>query len=101
MKKYLIIAQLLFAFGLEAQTVQSPSKELALEFKLVEKGRPCYTLNYKNKPVILKSLLGVYLKGDSSSVAHFNVDSTKISTFNETWKPVLGEQSSIVNHHNK
>ena len=28
-------------------------------------------------------------------------NSVAILTFNETWKPVLGEQSSIVNHYNE
>ncbi|WP_291127386.1 glycoside hydrolase family 97 protein [Flavobacterium sp. UBA7682] len=101
MKNSITITLLLFAFCLKAQTIQSPSKELTLEFKLAEKGRPSYSLTYKNKPVILKSLLGVYLKGDTDLASNFKIDSVKVSTFNETWKPVLGEQSSIVNHYNE
>ena len=101
MKNYLAVALLLLSFKLTAQTVQSPSKELVLEFKLVENGSPSYSLNYKNKPVVLKSRIGIYLKGDSSLAVNFKVEDSKISTFNETWKPVLGEQSSIVNHYNE
>ena len=101
MKNYLVVTLLLLSFGLTAQTVQSPSKELVLEFKLVENGSPSYSLNYKNKPVVLKSRIGIYLKGDSSLAVNFKVEDSKISTFNETWKPVLGEQSSIVNHYNE
>lgn len=101
MKKNITIALVLFAFVLKAQTIQSPSKELTLDFTLAEKGRPCYTLTYKNKPVVLKSLLGIYLKGDTDLATNFKIDSIKISTFNESWKPVLGEQSTIVNHYNE
>jgi hypothetical protein len=101
MKNSITIALLLFAFCLKAQTIQSPSKELTLDFKLAEKGRPSYTLTYKNKPVVLKSFLGIYLKGDTDLASNFKIDSVRTFTFNETWKPVLGEQSKIVNHYNE
>ncbi len=101
MKNSITIALLLVAFCLKAQTIQSPSKELTFDFKLAEKGRPSYTLTYKNKPIVLKSLLGIYLKGDTDLASNFKIDSVKVATFNETWKPVLGEQSNIVNHYNE
>ncbi|MEK8179798.1 glycoside hydrolase family 97 protein [Flavobacterium buctense] len=101
MKNSITITLLLFAFCLKAQTIQSPSKELTLDFKLAEKGIPSYTLSYKNKPVVLKSLMGIYLKGDTDLATNFKIDSVRTITFNETWKPVLGEQSSIVNHYNE
>lgn len=101
MKNSITIALLLFAFCLKAQTIQSPSKEITLDFKLAENGRPSYVLTYKNKPVVLKSLLGIYLKGESDLASNFKIDSVKTSTFNEVWKPVLGEQSNIVNHYNE
>ncbi|MFN3968827.1 glycoside hydrolase family 97 protein [Flavobacterium sp.] len=101
MKNSITITLLLFAFCLKAQTIQSPSKELTLDFKLAEKGRPSYSLTYKNKPIVLNSLLGIYLKGDTDLATNFKIDSVRTITFNETWKPVLGEQSSIVNHYNE
>ncbi len=101
MKKYLIIPFVLLAFCLKAQTIQSPSKNLTLDFKLAEKGKPTYSLTYKNKPIILQSNLGIYLKGSSDLASNFSIDNIKRETFNESWKPVLGEQSSIVNHYNE
>jgi hypothetical protein len=101
MKNSITITLLLFAFCLKAQTIQSPSKELILDFKLAEKGRPSYTLTYKNKPVVLKSLLGIYLKGETDLATNFKIEDSKTTTFNETWKPILGEQSSILNHYNE
>jgi len=101
MKNSITIALLLVAFCLTAQTIQSPSKELTLDFKLADKGRPSYTLTYKNKPVILKSNLGIYLKGDSDLATNFKIDSVRTIAFNEIWKPILGEQSSIVNDYNE
>jgi hypothetical protein len=101
MKNSITITLLLFAFCLKAQTIQSPSKELTLDFKLAEKGRPSYTLTYKNKPIVLKSLMGIYLKNETDLATNFKIDSIRTITFNETWKPILGEQSSIVNHYNE
>nr|WP_294773779.1 glycoside hydrolase family 97 protein [uncultured Flavobacterium sp.] len=101
MKNTIILMLLLSAFCLQAQTVQSPSKQLRLDFKLTDNGRPSYTLTYKNKPIVSKSLLGIYLKNDTDLANNFKIDSVKTITFNETWKPVLGEQSNIVNHYNE
>ena len=101
MKNAITITFLLIAFCFNAQTIQSPSKALTLDFKFAEKGRPTYSLTYKNKPVILQSYLGIYLKEGTDLASHFTIEDTKISTFNQSWKPVLGEQSTIVNHYNE
>jgi hypothetical protein len=101
MKNTITFIMLLFAFTLEAQTILSPSKAVSLDFKLAENGRPSYALTYKNKPVVLKSLMGIYLKNDTDLATNFKIDSVRTITFNESWKPVLGEQSKIVNYYNE
>lgn len=84
-----------------SQSVQSPSNKIFVNFKLTPNGQPTYSVNYKNKPVILESALGIKLKEKPALDANFKIDSIKNSSFNESWKPVLGEQSSIVNHYNE
>ena len=101
MKKILSIVFLLFAFCVTAQTIQSPSKQVSLDFKLAANGIPTYAVTYKNKPVVLQSSLGIYMKDGSNLATNFSSDSIKRITFNESWKPVLGEQSNIVNHYNE
>jgi len=101
MKKILSIALLLFVFCISAQSIQSPSKQILLDFGLTENGRPTYSVTFKNKPVILQSALGIYLKDGSNLATNFSSDGIKNITFNENWKPVLGEQASIVNHYNE
>jgi hypothetical protein len=101
MKKLVAIPFLLIVFFSNAQPIQSPSKAITLDFKLVEKGKPSYTVTYKNKPVILPSLMGVFQKDGADLASHFTIENTKTTTFNESWKPVLGEQSNIVNHYNE
>jgi hypothetical protein len=101
MKKLLSITLLLFAFSVNAQTIQSPSKQVSLDFKLTANGIPTYAVTYKNKPVVLQSSMGIYFKDGSNLATNFSSEGIKNITFNESWKPVLGEQSSIVNHYNE
>jgi hypothetical protein len=101
MKKILSIALLLFVFCISAQSIQSPSKQILLDFGLTENGRPTYSVTFKNKTVILQSALGIYLKDGSNLATNFSSEGIKNITFNENWKPVLGEQASIINHYNE
>ena len=84
-----------------SQSVSSPSNKISVNFKLTATGQPTYTVNYINKPVILESTLGIRLKGKPALEANFEIDSIKNSSFNESWKPVLGEQANIENHYNE
>ncbi|TDP59398.1 glycoside hydrolase family 97 protein [Flavobacterium dankookense] len=101
MKKIFFVILLLFAFTVNAQTILSPSKQVSLDFKLTANGIPTYAVTYKNKPVVLQSSMGIYLKDGSNLATNFSSEGKKNITFNESWKPVLGEQSSIVNHYNE
>lgn len=100
--KHFLSAILFFALSmLQAQSVASPSKNIILDFNLKANGQPTYAVNYKNKAVVLESAMGIKLKEKPTLDARFKIEGTENTTFNETWKPVLGEQSSIVNHYNE
>lgn len=86
---------------INAQSIQSPSNKISVNFKLIGNGRPSYVVNYKNNPVIQESALGMKLKEKPALDANFEIVDSKTSTFNESWKPVLGEQSNILNHYNE
>lgn len=101
MKNTFTFVLMLLVFIAKAQTLQSPSKAIKLDFSIGENGKPTYQLSYKNKPVVSKSSLGIYLKGDTDLATNFKIDSVKVASVNETWQPVLGEQSNIVNHYNE
>ncbi|MDN3677292.1 glycoside hydrolase family 97 protein [Flavobacterium paronense] len=98
MKKYSVFSFLLLVFFSNAQTIQSPSKQISLNFALSE-GKPTYSVTYKNKPVILKSFMGLKLKGTPDLDTNFRIDSISQKKVNETWQPVLGEQSNIKNSY--
>ncbi|RZJ74890.1 MAG: glycoside hydrolase family 97 protein [Flavobacterium sp.] len=84
-----------------AQTVQSPSKQIALTFKTDASGKPFYTVAYKNKPVIKQSHLGFLLKDMPALDANFKITDTKTNSVNDSWKPVLGEVAVIKNNYNE
>ncbi|MFC5192155.1 glycoside hydrolase family 97 protein [Algoriphagus aquatilis] len=96
---------LLFFLGLGkvgAQVLESPAKRLSMEFSLSDKGQPQYRINLDGSPIILPSSLGFDLKNDDIDLLDgFQVTKTETSSFDETWKPVWGEESQIRNHYNE
>jgi hypothetical protein len=101
MKHFFSIIFVFALSSLQAQSVKSPSNALEVNFKLVNNGQPCYTVNYNGKPVVLESTLGIKLKDKPALDANFEIQSSKPATFNESWKPVLGQKASILNHYNE
>lgn len=84
-----------------AQKLNSPNNQLELKVGVNKIGRPYYTLNYKNKPIIQTSFLGLTLKQTNTLAADFEIKNHAIKTVNEKWNPVLGEQKEITNHYNE
>ena len=100
--KQLFSLLIVFSFGFtQAQTVSSPSGKISLSFQLSASGQPTYSVNYKTKSVVVSSDLGIQLKDKPALNINFEIQTSKNNTFNESWKPVLGEQASIVNHYNE
>jgi len=94
---------LLFFFAgiIAAQTVQSPSKEITLNFQLDKEGKPLYSVSYNSAPVILQSHLGITLKDLPALNSGFTVSGSTTKSVNENWKPVLGEVAVIKNNYNE
>ena len=106
----IILALLLMPLAMMAQTVKSPNGNVELKFSLTGNGRPTYEMNYKGKAVVKPSHLGLQLakdkhasKGENETdlMEGFAIKDTKTSTFDETWKPVWGETSTIRNNYNE
>lgn len=101
MKSTLALCLLLVAGALKAQTIQSPSKEISVIFKLTAEGKLSYSVTYKNKQVVKESLLGIALKETEALDTGFTISNTENKSIDESWKPVLGEQSIIQNKYNQ
>ena len=124
MKRILLSAALIcIALGAMAQKVTSPDGKMELSFAL-DNGRPTYTLRVDGKTVVAPSHLGYQLKkenGEKSTdfdwkpsratdkeasrkadfFSDFTLEKFENNSFDETWKPVWGEESSIRNHYNE
>ncbi|NCB84753.1 MAG: glycoside hydrolase family 97 protein [Bacteroidia bacterium] len=84
-----------------AQQLNSPDGNFQLNFSLSNAGEPVYQLSYKGKEVIKPSRLGLKLKNTTWLTSGFTLKENKLSSVNETWKPVWGEVSQISNHYNE
>ncbi|MGB2684541.1 MAG: glycoside hydrolase family 97 protein [Olleya sp.] len=102
MKKTIVTLLICLIFtGLHAQNIFSPSKNIKVTFDINKKGQPTYQVFYKNKAVVLPSTMGLSIK-DAEDLTHdFEVVNTENLSFSESWHPVLGEQSSILNTYNQ
>lgn len=121
MKKiFLYISALLAGAACSAQeTLLSPDGRLRLEFNLADGGRPTYTLDYKERPVILPSGMGLELRGEAPKLEFgaeirkgepgrpvslydgFTLGQVARSESDQTWRPVWGEQAEIRDHYNE
>lgn len=87
-------------FRNEGGRVEIPEWEFS--FACRGKGRrPVYSLDYKQRPVVKESFLGLELKNDKDLMSGFTIADTEVSTFDETWQPVWGEVKDIRNHYNE
>lgn len=101
MKLKLIISALLFsALNVDADVVTSPNGIVSIDFQL-KNGIPTYKIDYKGKPVIKESRLGLELRDGKNLMDGFEQLNATTSTFDETWQPVWGEVKEIRNHYNE
>lgn len=101
MKLKLIISALLFsALNVDADVVTSPNGIVSIDFQL-KNGIPIYKVDYKGKPVIKESRLGLELRDGKNLMDGFEQLNATTSTFDETWQPVWGEVKEIRNHYNE
>ena len=122
-KNLSVVAMLFCALIVNAQKLTSPNGNLEMNFSLDGKGAPMYELSYKGKTVIKPSKLGLELKKEDANkhtdfewkevkdastldiktnlYDGFKIEKTEITSFDETWEPVWGEEKEIRNHYNQ
>ncbi|MCH5228398.1 MAG: glycoside hydrolase family 97 protein [Muribaculaceae bacterium] len=100
MKKFLTFMIMPAVISMTAATITSPNGSIVLNVDVNSVGEPYYNLSYKDKPVIIDSKLGLAAK-EAKFTDQFKILSTDTASFNETWQPVWGEFSEIVNHYNQ
>ena len=122
-KNLSVVAMLFCAIIVNAQKLTSPDGNLEMYFSLDGKGAPMYELSYKGKTVIKPSKLGLELKKEDANkhtdfewkevkdastldiktnlYDGFKIEKSEITSFDETWEPVWGEEKEIRNHYNQ
>lgn len=104
MKNYFVsVFVMIFSiFGMNAQELKSPNGIFKMIFALENDGTPTYQLFMNNKEIIKKSKLGLELQKDKKSLLNdFKLVNEVRNTFDETWKPVWGEETAIRNYYNE
>lgn len=86
------------AWGVTASEVVSPNGNVRVDFSIVD-GRPTYEMSYKGKTVVKPSHLGLELIGSTNLMDKFEEKNVTYSDFDETWKPVWGENKEIRNNY--
>ena len=80
--------------------LKSPDGRLEMTFR-VNDGVPTYELCRDGKAVIKPSRLGFQLLDRENLDKGFQFTDKSISSFDETWTPVWGEEAEIRNHYNE
>ncbi len=103
--KSFLLALALCPAVMRATDVKSPDGRLVVSVDL-QNGTPVYKVNYDKREVVKKSKLGfeLYENFQDRKVIDFQNNFEKLkeitSTFDDTWTPVWGEESSIRNNYN-
>lgn len=103
--KSFLLALALCPAVMRATDVKSPDGRLVVSVDL-QNGTPVYKVNYDKREVVKKSKLGfeLYENFQDRKVIDFQNNFEKLkevtSTFDDTWSPVWGEESSIRNNYN-
>lgn len=85
------------ALNLAAVSINSPSGDLCLTVDVDAAGTPVYSLDYKGKPLVLQSRLG--LRADEAQFeSGFAIAGVDTATVDRSWTPVWGEYATVRDH---
>jgi len=97
-------ALLLFAFSgscfAQTATLQSPNGNIKITIS-DELTTPSYSIDFKNKPVINRSVLGFKFKQQASFSEGFKITHTQQNTQNTQWQQPWGERQTVTDNHNE
>ncbi len=100
MKWWIVVALLATRLLLMAEEMVSPNGQTRVSF-YVENGRMTYEMWYKGQLVVAPSHLGIELINWPSLMEGFKMEGVEHTSFDETWQPVWGGETSIRNHYNE
>ena len=100
MKRLLLTLSLSLTLALvtHAAEMTSPNGDIKVDFQLVN-SVPTYSVSFRGKTIVKPSKLGYELARGENLLDGFTLVGNETSAFDETWKPVWGENSSIRNNY--
>ena len=105
MKKSLLfllaISLNVITYAEQKNSISSPNGMITLSFYKNDNGNISYEMFFKNKLVIKPSSLGFKLSKPEVILNQFDIIKIDSSSFDESWKPVWGEQSLIRNNYHE
>jgi len=87
--------------GEATKSVNSPNKSIKTEFFLTSQGQPAYCVWFRRRLVIDTSTFGFDLRNAAPIAKNFIIKNTQLTSYNETWDMIWGEQRTVVNHYNQ
>jgi hypothetical protein len=82
-------------------TINSPDKNIELNFSLKASGQPFYVINFNGKTIIDTSFFSFDFKDQSLFGKNLEVTNSATSTYENTWETVWGEQKYIRNNYSE
>jgi alpha-glucosidase len=79
--------------------VKSPDGLVAVSVGLTPAGEPFWRVDYRGRPVLAESRLGLRLKSGDALDAELKVVSTATAAHDSTWKPVAGDRSEVRDYY--
>ena len=103
--KYLLILCAVVLFSCESlmnnkNVLKSPDGKNSIQFDLVE-GVPFYSVKHGEKTIIHPSKMGFIFKNNDHFDSSFELITSNVSGFDETWEQVWGEKRFIRNQYNQ
>jgi len=81
--------------------ISSPDKNIEIIFLLNENGQAGYLIDFRNERVMDTSFFGFNFVGEKPFEEELEVVKSTISSFDETWETVWGEQRFIKNNYSE
>jgi alpha-glucosidase len=93
-----LIGALLLAACSRAEEIllESPDKAVRAAVDITSEGTITYRVDYKGKPVLLTSKLGFTTEDKKDFTAGYTLTNRARSEKNDSWKPVCGQRSQVV-----
>ncbi len=82
-------------------SINSPDRNISIEFALSEEGEPMYLIKHKSNIVIDTSFMSFDFKEVTSLKNNFKIVSSSMATIDETWQMPWGEQIDVKNNYNE